>query len=557
MTVLKTNPLLTFPEYDQQPEKEGCHSLNNLKKEVKEVRKNNTNPFLTIPEYENESFLVSNNNRRQDLNEPSAGYTHTSSNNSLKRQRLQWSSANPTEEKKFSINCKDLSKKKKKKKKKKEKSKSYKIPKHEEHVNVMQTTWGVPSPVLSTSKTTETTLPDSLSLEAVGGFDWNATSKDLARVVSNATEDDSETEDSDGEIPVKRKKLTPSEKRERALQEEKVMKKKEKELLEAEENPQSPDHFERLLIGSPNSAELWIKYMGYHAVNADIEKARAVARRGIKRIDPQLTSAKQDIWIALLNLEHTFSPPETFKETFSEALKCNDDFAINTRVLSLYADAKNVTEVDQLTNLMTRKYKGNVDNWLQCQNALMSVGLVDKARNLLQKALLVLTKKEHVTLISRFALLENKHGFPEQAQALFENLLTSFPQRLDLLSVYVDLLIKSESINLARSVLERAASNSLPVRKMRSIYLKWIAFEEIHGKPSDVAKVEEAAKKYVTNLLRPHKVENTQQNSSKRGTNDVKKEDGLGDSALIKHEETELSSDEDFNGDEGSEEDTD
>lgn len=50
-------------------------------------------------------------------------------------------------------------------------------------------------------------------------------------------------------------------------------------------------------------------------------------------------------------------------------------------------------EVDQLANTMVRKYKENLDNWLQCQNALMMVGLPDKARYMLQKALTVLNKK--------------------------------------------------------------------------------------------------------------------------------------------------------------------
>ncbi|KAF6213901.1 hypothetical protein GE061_011626 [Apolygus lucorum] len=543
--MMKTNPLLTFSEYDQLPDTPECNLLNNHKK----IKKDSTNPFLIIPEYETETSFVSNQNIK-NLGGVNAHTTSMPPN----RRRPQLSAENPTGKKEVFINSKESSKKKRKKK---NKPKPHKTPNHHERVNSIQTTWGLPNSEPPISKTTAT-LPDSLSLEAVGGFDWTATAKDLARVVSHVVENGSESEDSDGEIPVKRKKLTPAEKREKALQEEKIMKKKEKELLESEENPQSPDHFERLLIGSPNSAELWIKYMGYHAVNADIEKARAVARRGIKRIDPALTSAKLDVWIAFLNLEHTFSPPETFKETFSEAIKSNDDYAINSRVLSLYADAKNVTEVDQLTNVMTRKYKNKVENWLQCQNALMSVGLVDKARNLLQKALLVLTKKEHVSLISRFALLENKHGFPDQAQALFENLLTSFPQRLDLLSVYVDMLMKSESINLARSVLERAASNSLPVRKMRSIYLKWIAFEEAHGKPSDVAMVEEAAKKYVSNLLRPQNNVNVQQKSPARNENGIKEEDdsGLLNSSNIKREEADLSSDEDSNADGASEEDS-
>lgn len=55
-----------------------------------------------------------------------------------------------------------------------------------------------------------------------------------------------------------------------------------------------------------------------------------------------------------------------------------------------------------------------------------------------------------VTMISRFALVENSDGSPEEAQTLFEHVLTSYPSRIDVWSIYVDMLIKSNRIDLAR-----------------------------------------------------------------------------------------------------------
>lgn len=57
-----------------------------------------------------------------------------------------------------------------------------------------------------------------------------------------------------------------------------------------------------------------------------------------------------------------------------------------------------------------------------------------------------------VTMISRFALIENTNGSPEEAQTLFEHVLTSYPSRIDVWSIYIDMLMKSNKIDLARYI---------------------------------------------------------------------------------------------------------
>lgn len=58
-----------------------------------------------------------------------------------------------------------------------------------------------------------------------------------------------------------------------------------------------------------------------------------------------------------------------------------------------------------------------------------------------------------VNLLCKFALLENQHGFGEQAQTLFEHILTSYPKRTDIWNVYVDMLVKSDKVEIARYVI--------------------------------------------------------------------------------------------------------
>lgn len=55
-----------------------------------------------------------------------------------------------------------------------------------------------------------------------------------------------------------------------------------------------------------------------------------------------------------------------------------------------------------------------------------------------------------MNLIVRFAIMENKFGDKERAQTLFEQILSSYPKRVDIWSCYVDSLIKSNDIDIAR-----------------------------------------------------------------------------------------------------------
>ena len=47
-----------------------------------------------------------------------------------------------------------------------------------------------------------------------------------------------------------------------------------------------------------------------------------------------------------------------------------------------------------------------------------------------------------VDIISKFAQLEFKDGEPERGKTMFESLLSSYPRRIDLWSVYIDMMIK-------------------------------------------------------------------------------------------------------------------
>lgn len=53
-------------------------------------------------------------------------------------------------------------------------------------------------------------------------------------------------------------------------------------------------------------------------------------------------------------------------------------------------------------------------------------------------------------MIVKFAQMEVKYGELDRCVSLFENILTNFPKRTDVWSIYVDQLIKAKQYESAR-----------------------------------------------------------------------------------------------------------
>jgi hypothetical protein len=57
--------------------------------------------------------------------------------------------------------------------------------------------------------------------------------------------------------------------------------------------PQSTEDFERLVLGSPDASQLWIRYMAFLLGMAEVAKARDVAERALKTIDYRCVPSRQ------------------------------------------------------------------------------------------------------------------------------------------------------------------------------------------------------------------------------------------------------------------------
>lgn len=97
----------------------------------------------------------------------------------------------------------------------------------------------------------------------------------------------------------------------------------------------------------------------------------------------------------------------------------------------------------------------------------------------------------------KFAFLHNRNENRDEAHLLFEQILTSYPKRTDIWSQYVDMLVKDNLVENARQILERAIMQRLPMKNMKTLYTKFVNFEEKHGDRESVRRVKHLAAEYV------------------------------------------------------------
>ena len=104
--------------------------------------------------------------------------------------------------------------------------------------------------------------------------------------------------------------------------------------------PQTSSDYERLLMGQPDSSELWIAYMAFQMQVSELSKAREVAKRAIKSINIREEAEKLNVWVAYLNLEVAYGTKATVEEVFKEACRVNDEQEVHERLASIYIQSE-------------------------------------------------------------------------------------------------------------------------------------------------------------------------------------------------------------------------
>ncbi|KAH6642042.1 rRNA biogenesis protein-like protein RRP5 [Boeremia exigua] len=261
--------------------------------------------------------------------------------------------------------------------------------------------------------------------------------------------------------------------------------------------PQSVADYERLLLGQPNSSELWVRYMVFQRELNEIEKARQIARRALATINAREDQEKLNVWTALLHLENEHAGDEVTESTFKEACQQQDDREMHERMLKIYISSGKLDKADSLYQSMTKKKSFTTDPafWLGHATFLMDVltpPSPPRARALLQRATQSVPSAQHRYLTQKFAALEFKsaNGDPERGRTIFEGLVSTFPKKGDVWDVYIDLERSHGSAEAVRALYERAAkAGGGKGKRGVAVFKKWAEWESGNGNAKGVERV--------------------------------------------------------------------
>uniref|UniRef100_A0A665SY97 Protein RRP5 homolog n=1 Tax=Echeneis naucrates TaxID=173247 RepID=A0A665SY97_ECHNA len=346
-------------------------------------------------------------------------------------------------------------------------------------------------PPLSQQATPRTTGPARLQVAA--GFSWDVGLNSL-KPVSEA-QDGTSSDEEDQDRSNKKKSRHEVEQEKKAA--EKALVQRETELMDPNLCPEDAAAFERLLLASPNSSLLWLQYMAHHLQATQIEQARAVAERALKTISFREEQEKLNVWVALLNLENMYGTEESLKKVFERALQFCEPMLVYQQLADIYTKSDKTKEAESLYKTMVKRFRQNKAVWLSYGTFLLQQGQSDAASTLLQRALKSLPAKESVDVIAKFAQLEFRYGDVEKGRTMFDKVLTSYPKRTDLWSVFIDLMVKHGSQKEVRVLFDRVIHLSLSVKKIKFFFKRYLEYEKKHGTPQSIQSVKEKAMEFV------------------------------------------------------------
>jgi len=365
------------------------------------------------------------------------------------------------------------------------------------------------------------------AMETDVGFDWGGASKptktsklaessdDESSSSSDSSEDESDDADSGFKSSHKARKKAATKRRE-----EEETSRREAALADgtADETPETTADFERLVASSPNSSEVWIKFMAFHLSLADIDSARIVANRAFERIEFRQEGEKLNVWTALLTLELKYGTGKSLNETVDRACQQNNPKQVYLRVCELLdkevdaaASASGssdlntaTTRADEMFTKMCKKFKSKKSVWIAHFQYLLKGSRHEEAHALLKRSLQSLPSYKHVEVMSKFAQMEFELGSPERGRTIFNALLEKHPKRMDLLFVNIDKEVKSGDIAKARALFDSVVNPVSHDRKfkfsdkqMKSLFKKWYRMEEDHGDEESQERVKEEARAFV------------------------------------------------------------
>lgn len=94
----------------------------------------------------------------------------------------------------------------------------------------------------------------------------------------------------------------------------------------------------------------------------------------------------------------------------------------------------------------------------------------------------------------KYALMSSKYDLHDFSQTIFEKILSTYNKKLPIWFTYIDMMTKNGQIDIARSLFERILVTKFPIKKLKTIFQKYMDFETKHGDGSNVSKIKRMAR---------------------------------------------------------------
>eukprot|EP01132_Coremiostelium_polycephalum_P003195 gene3195-4001_t len=304
-------------------------------------------------------------------------------------------------------------------------------------------------------------------------------------------------EDEIGEDEIIDKKKIKSEKQKSKKQIEEETKEREDLLADHNKAPESPQDYERLLLGSPNSSYIWVQYMSFYLSLSEISKSREIGERALKKIIPTEVLELRNIWVALYNLENMYGTPESLLKLFQRSILYQDPKTMYLIIIPILETSNKFNLVEDYFKMAFKKYKHSSKIWCKYGEFLLKAGKHEMFTQIISKSLDFLAKKKQVKVISKYGQLEYKMGEAERGRNIFEGIVSNYPNRTDLWNIYLDMEMKSKNQEQIRKLFTRCINLKTSDRNIKQFFKKYLQYEKENGDRKSVEKVKELAMKFV------------------------------------------------------------
>lgn len=340
---------------------------------------------------------------------------------------------------------------------------------------------------------------DSVDVEVEGqrlkGVETGWEEVEAAGVDGHAESNDIKRHEQDGK---EHHKLGKNAKKRIKDDKEKAIRAAERRRLDESATPSSVTEYEQLVLASPNSSFVWIKYMAFLISLGELDNARKIAERAINAINFREDAEKFNVWVAWLNAENVYGTEESTLQLLNRALQHTDECKMYLAAVDIFDRTEKVPLVEQCLKAACRKFGDSVDVWLRAVRFRLSQGDGSAAQRTLDRAFQSLPKSHHIKMASQTGIMEFKMGNAERGRSIFEGILANYPRRLDLWSVYIDQEIaRGGDQQQVRALFERATNLSLPPKKMKFLFKRYLDYEKQYGDDAGVAHVKKSAMEFV------------------------------------------------------------